>query len=201
MRLFHGTSATLADSIQREGLLASGAEVFLAGTRERALFYARARAAGSYFEQHADGEGLIVEVGLDPAGVMVDTWHRRVPDQFYVRGLVGPAAIVNYERVAFGLWDLGKGVLSHVALERARRAGQQGVFVEPTYAELRDDWATARALIRRQAQRGRVRRSRVMSDGLSPPLAASEHTPPALVKTPRTSGTTSRQRRIRTCDR
>jgi hypothetical protein len=63
-RLFHGTSATLADSIQRDGLRTLDGVIYLAHFRAGALEFAAIAATGAE-DAGLDPRGLLVTVELD----------------------------------------------------------------------------------------------------------------------------------------
>ena len=149
MRLYHGTAASHRASIQTEGILAQdGRPVFLTSSRDRAMFFARARAAGTWGDGEDSPAGLIAIVELDSSTLRPDPFDPREPDQFTHEGTIPPGAIVQIETISFNWrwpsWERGQALADHVALERVRRSGELH-WRPPTQADLAADLDAIRA--------------------------------------------------------
>jgi hypothetical protein len=92
-RLFHGTSATLADSIQRDGLRTLDGVIYLAHFRAGALEFAAIAATGAE-DAGLDPRGLLVTVELDEHMIERDGILETV-----VREPIGVDAIIALEFV------------------------------------------------------------------------------------------------------
>jgi hypothetical protein len=93
MRLFHGTSAALADSIQRDGLHTCHGVIYLACFRAVALEFAAIAATGAE-DAALDPRGLLVTVELDEHMIAREGILETV-----VREPIGPEAIAGLEFV------------------------------------------------------------------------------------------------------
>ena len=93
MRLFHGTSATLADSIQRDGLRTLDGVIYLARFRAGALEFAAIAATGAE-DAGLDPRGLLVTVEVDEHMI-----ERNGILETVVCKPIGPNAIIAVEFV------------------------------------------------------------------------------------------------------